>query len=132
MATDAQITANQQNARASTGPRTPEGKARSAQNSTTHGLFSKRDFVRSRETAEYEELTASMLDELRPETVLERTLAAEIVSAAWRLHRCARLESSFAEFGVNPVDPMEDDITLANRIPSTVLASGRSATCAAP
>jgi hypothetical protein len=36
------IAANQQNAQHSTGPKTAEGKARSAQNASSHGLFSPR------------------------------------------------------------------------------------------
>ncbi len=40
MATAAQIAANQQNAKKSTGPRTVEGKRRSSLNALTFGLFS--------------------------------------------------------------------------------------------
>jgi hypothetical protein len=38
MATEKQIAANRRNARRSTGPRTPAGKARAALNALTHGL----------------------------------------------------------------------------------------------
>jgi hypothetical protein len=113
MATDTQIAANRINAQGSTGPRTEDGKARSAQNSTSHGLFARRDFVRPNETAEYEALTASMLDELRPEGILETTIAAEIISAAWRLRRCGDVEATLGEFGETAPDPMEDKSTLA-------------------
>ena len=112
MATDAQIAANQQNAQASTGPRTSEGKDRSSRNHTSHGLFATRDFVRTNETSEYDELRASLRDELRPESILEATLAAEIVSAAWRLRRCAEVEAGLAGYGEFPLDPMEDKNSL--------------------
>ncbi len=39
MASEAQISANRQNAEKSTGPRTDEGKAVASQNAVKHGLF---------------------------------------------------------------------------------------------
>ena len=47
MATRRQKKANRNNAKRSTGPGTPEGKARSSQNTLKHGLFA-RDTVRTK------------------------------------------------------------------------------------
>ena len=108
MLTDAKLNANRANAQSSTGPRTPEGKAKVALNSATHGLFSSRDLVLPEEQAEYDELRADLEAELCPATALERTHAAEI-HAAWRLRRCALAEAglttdSTLQSGLDPID----------------------------
>jgi hypothetical protein len=84
MATTAQFEANHQNAQASTGPRTAEGKARSSQNAAKLGLFSKSSFVLMGERAEYDELYQSLWDRLRPLDALEGTFAVEVIRATWR------------------------------------------------
>ena len=94
MATEAQIIANRANAQASTDPRTIEGKARASQNAVSSGLFSKRDFVRPEETALYTEIRDTLWADLHPATLMEKIQTAEIVTAAWRLHRCAALEDA--------------------------------------
>jgi len=104
----AQILANQLNALASSGPRTPEGKARVAQNSVTLGLFASRDLVRPEEQSEYDELRAALEAELLPATVMERTHAMEILHATWRLRRCAVTEAG--------LDPAEHDATSATQL----------------
>ena len=109
MLTDAKLNANRVSAQSSTGPRTPEGKAKVALNSATHGLFSSRDLVLPDEQAEYDELRADLEAELRPATALERTHAAEILHAAWRLRRCALAEAglttdSTVQSGLDPID----------------------------
>jgi hypothetical protein len=90
MLTDAKLAANQANARHSTGPNTPEGKATVAENSSTLGLFCSRDLVRPEEEAEYLELRDSFESDLRSATAMERTHAVEILHATWRLRRCAQ------------------------------------------
>jgi uncharacterized protein YchJ len=94
MATEAQISANRANAQFSTGPRTTEGKARTSQNAVSSGLFSKRDLVRPEEAAVYTEIRDTLWADLHPATLMEKIQAAEIVTAAWRLHRCAALEEA--------------------------------------
>lgn len=110
MPTDAQISANRANAAHSTGPRTEAGKAASSRNGLTHGLFTKGDFVREAEQEDYDLLRTAYWDELNPQTVLEQTYIAAMVSAAWRLRRCSLLELSLA--GFFGLDPMEDRVAL--------------------
>ena len=104
MTSEAQQTANRANAQSSTGPRTAAGKARVAQNAATLGLFAARDLVLPEEQAEYDELRTDLEAEILPATVMERTLAMEILHATWRLRRCALTEA-----GLNP----EDEETMA-------------------
>jgi hypothetical protein len=67
MATAAQITANRANALHSTGPATPEGKARVSQNALKHGLTSKHLVIRPDEEAEFATLRDALEAELAPE-----------------------------------------------------------------
>jgi hypothetical protein len=94
--------ANQQNAEKSHGPVTPEGKARVSQNATKFGLFSVANFVRPEERDIFNAFESGYLRELAPDSPLEETLAREIIHAAWRLDRCARLE-------VNPPEDLDDE-----------------------
>ncbi len=81
MATIAQIDANRQNSKSSTGPRTDEGKSNSSTNALTSGLFTRADYVKPEERNLYKEFCDSFHRELAPEGVLEQTLAAEITGA---------------------------------------------------
>jgi hypothetical protein len=93
MASAAQLEANRLNAAASTGPVTPEGKARSSRNRLKFGLFSAQNYVRPEETGEYDSLSKALWKDLSPVGTVEEMLAVEIVRAAWRLHRCALAEA---------------------------------------
>jgi len=94
MATPAQLFANQENARHSTGPVTPEGKARASQNAATLGIFSTSAFIRTDEREAYNEFRAAWNARLVPDGPLEETLVGELVQAAWRLRRCTLLETA--------------------------------------
>jgi hypothetical protein len=89
----AKIEANRQNARLSTGPRTPEGKAVSALNATRHGLFTVCPVVAGLESAEaWDAHRSAIASALRPVDALEELLADRVALAAWRLGRVARYE----------------------------------------
>ncbi len=94
MATTAQILANRQNAELSLGPVTTDGKSRVSQNATKFGLFSVANFVRPEEQHIFNDFESRYIAELAPDSSLEQTLAREIIHAAWRLRRCANLETA--------------------------------------
>jgi len=93
MSTEAQIAANRCNAQASTGAKTPQGKARVSRNATTFGLYAAGDVVRPEEKHLYRLFREGFERDLAPEGAMETTLAAEILHAAWRLRRCSAAES---------------------------------------
>jgi hypothetical protein len=96
MATQAQIKANRQNAKKSTGPKTAEGKAAVSQNAVKHGLFT--DSVVTGETeAEYAAFHRELLAELDPRGVMELLLAERVVSLWWRLRRAERMQNQAIE-----------------------------------
>src|SRR5215475_7298679 len=66
MASAAQVIANQANAQLSTGPLTPEGKARVSQNALRHGLTARHLVIRPDELDEFASLHPSLIDELAP------------------------------------------------------------------
>ena len=90
----ARAAASRSNGAKSRGPRTPEGKARSAQNALKHGLRAQRFLVVGNESArEFDALETALVDELAPEGTLQGLLAGRIARAAWRLERAERIEA---------------------------------------
>ena len=66
MATSAQITANQQNAQLSTGPKTPQGIAACKHNATRHGLTGKQIVLPGEDPAAYDQVRSALLEEHAP------------------------------------------------------------------
>lgn len=76
------------------GPRTPEGKARSALNATRHGLRARHFALLPHEDpAEFAALARAARCAYRPADALERELVEAIVGALWRELRADRLEA---------------------------------------
>jgi hypothetical protein len=93
MATQAQTTANRQNAQESTGPRTPEGKAASSQNAVKHGLFARYDVICAESQDAFDSHRDGILAELAPAGPIESIFAERIVSLSWRLKRAERMQN---------------------------------------
>jgi hypothetical protein len=94
----ARAEASRRNGAKSKGPKTPEGKACSAQNALKHGLRAQKHVVLPGESAaEFAALEAALMEELAPEGALQSVLAQRVVAAAWRLSRAERLEAELFE-----------------------------------
>ena len=114
-----QIAANQANAAKSTGPRTEEGKARSAQNARKHGFASSKYAVVRFE--EYDSLTKLRDDAIavyRPANSQELFAVERIALAQLSLLRCAALEAGLHADAMNeaytpgnfPVKALNDEV----------------------
>ena len=82
-----------------TGPRTPTGKAVSARNATTHGLFA-RDIVLpalGEDPHGYQQVADELTEQLRPGNILERHYVEKIAAASWRLRRLHHWQAQLFE-----------------------------------
>jgi len=107
MSTSAQIAANQQNARKSTGPTSAEGKALSSQNARTHGLTSADFPVRPGEEQELDDFVAGLTAELKPEGEQEKILFRQLAHDAWIVRCCQRSIATL--YRDSQTDPMLDE-----------------------
>ncbi len=95
MTTKAQIKANRENAKKSTGPRTEEGKARVSLNALKHGLLARDAVLPEEDPAEFDRQLRDLEHDLRPENSLEFELVRQIADAQWRMRRLVRIETGF-------------------------------------
>jgi hypothetical protein len=104
---NARAAASRKNGARSRGPRTEEGKARSAQNALRHGLRAQKYLVLPEEdAAEFADLETALLEELAPVGALQTVLAQRVAVAAWRLARADRIEVElFEERGYSNASP---------------------------
>lgn len=90
------LAANRANAAKSTGPRTPEGKARVSRNAITHGLYA-RDVVLTEDENETPEAFQTLCDalarDIQPANTIENLLVERLAIAHWRLRRLYRHEA---------------------------------------
>ena len=94
----ARAEASRRNGAQSRGPKTEEGKSRSAQNALKHGLRAQKHLVLPDEdAAEFAALEAALVEELAPVGTLQTVLARRVAVAAWRLARADRIEAELFE-----------------------------------
>ncbi len=88
----ARLAANRANAALSTGPRTPEGKARSSSNALKSALTGRTVLLPSDDAEAYQQHVERYFDEFQPVGVCESELVQSIADANWRLRRIPTLE----------------------------------------
>jgi len=104
MSSKKRIEANRRNAQKSTGPRTPEGKARSAHNATTHGLSSLNYnplapgcFLHIEDETKFLGLLNQYVADYRPQRQDEIDLLTEAVYTKWKQQRLWLAETAHLE-----------------------------------
>ena len=97
MASEKQLAANRANAKKSTGPRGPEGKARSRLNSWKHGLTAKTLIIVGEDADDFDELRAELMDDHDPQSALECELVERLAGILWRLRRVPFFEAAIID-----------------------------------
>jgi hypothetical protein len=75
------------------GPITPEGKMRSAQNATTHGLLAACLLLDCEKRECFDELLQSHIDRFQPADEVEQGLIDDMCAARWRISRAWAIET---------------------------------------
>ena len=120
-----QLRANQQNARRSAGPKTPEGRAVSGRNALTHGLSAGALLMPDEDLTAFQQLLDSLYLEHQPVGSHEEYLVRQIAVSQWRLNRLQRIETGLPVLTPSPNSP-------ATKPPSAAASTGPSTTCAGP
>ena len=91
---EARILANRANARKSTGPRTPEGKAISRRNSLKHGMTGEGIVLPIEDQAEVDRRFEALDTELAPSSELSAILVKRVATMSVRMERCVKEEAA--------------------------------------
>src|SRR5260370_32936272 len=85
------LAANAANAQHSTGPRTPEGRARSSQNARTHGLTARAVIVEPHEREEFEQFLNRYQTDVEPQDAVQLSVFDALVAPARDLRATPRI-----------------------------------------
>ena len=91
-ATDQPASENQVKTNHFTGPRTPEGKARSSMNALTHGLAAKTPLIPGEDAEEFRQFVWDMVADLAPQGPVQAELAQRAAVLMWKRRRLAGAE----------------------------------------
>ena len=94
MISHAKLEANRRNAKKSTGPRSPEGKRRSALNAMKHAATARIPLLPDEDARAYNEQMVYWNDVLKPANGLERLQVKRAAHCSWQLDRVQRAQAA--------------------------------------
>jgi hypothetical protein len=103
MSTLRQLLANRENAKKSSGPVTPQGKAISSQNRTVHGLSGQFRVIAGENQAAFDDMLDEFMRDEQPIGIAEVELVKKMVESIWLSTRARRYQD--ACFVVKPQTP---------------------------
>ena len=115
-ASKAQIKANRQNAKRSTGPTSIQGKLKVSQNAITHGIFATTPLLPHENAAEFAALSQEISKVFPPIDAHAAFLVEEIVLTMWRQKRLRMSEASKIQISMTP-EIMAEEINDALKLP---------------
>jgi hypothetical protein len=110
----AQLAARRANAKLSTGPRTPEGKAIAALNSVSHGLCSHAAVLPGESVEEFQATLEGWVHELKPVDAYERELVYNMVCASIAIARVRKADNAAVSARVLAAGDKWDDARAAS------------------
>lgn len=90
---EARLRANRANAARSTGPKTPQGKARAASNSLRHGFLAEQILVGFEDPENFKAIFDSIVERFQPVDPFELNLVEELTACYWRIRRAWSFET---------------------------------------
>jgi hypothetical protein len=111
MSTQKQIEANRRNAQKSTGPQSPETRAKTRLNAMRDGFTGQITTLSDEDRPIFEKFKSDFIEDLAPKTTMELSLATSIAWDTWRLNHLRAVEMNIYALGTanNSVEIESDD-----------------------
>ncbi len=117
-ASKAQIKANRQNAKRSTGPTSIQGKLKVSQNAITHGIFATNPLLPHENATEFAVLSQDIAEVFPPIDAIAAGLVERIVMGIWRQKRLRTAEAAKLQISMTP-EIIAEEINEALKLPFT-------------
>jgi hypothetical protein len=100
------IDANRRNAQKSTGPKTEEGKAKSAMNSIKYGIYSDKFLIKGEKKEDFDEYSNDFINWLNPNNPILLDMVSQIIASGWFVKRYMIVESAI--INTKPVEEKKE------------------------